>query len=175
MAARRKKEEKEQFFRDLARLDDYIDEDDGLFEQTPSFPQRTPALVQRGAPPVMSTSPATIVISSDESGNSQDPPNDNIIHTSRFNTTGHNALKRKRPSPRGLSVPAETRVTTEPEPLRPSSSPIPTTKGKIPTASSLRRTRSDQGPTVPKLRKRDKKLEQIPTEQQIFHGLTLCI
>ncbi|KIV88885.1 hypothetical protein PV10_08517 [Exophiala mesophila] len=177
MAARRKREEKEQFFRDLARLDDYIreDNDNDLYEQTSSLPQqRAVAVMQRAAPPNMNAPPtATIVIPSHESGNSQPSLNNNIVEISRSEFTSHNALKRKRPSSRGLSVPANARTSTAPEAVPASSPPIPTTKSTLPIVSSLRRTLSDQGSIVPKLRKGDKKLERIPLEKQIFHGLTL--
>lgn len=160
MATAEKKKEKEQFFKDLARLDLFIDDED---EFSPDPPVKIPC----------PTLPRC--------RNDTEDSRDTSIPTSTTHTANQISgpcRKRKAigddPISRPTINPAETRAQTKPkpQPTRSFSSPVRGTKK--PKQQAMKRTKSHLDNPNPLWRKGDIPLKTIAKEQQVFDGLVFC-
>ena len=173
MALGRSKEEKVQFFRDLSRLDDFVDEEQDRDEdelEVAQFSHRS--LIKTSRQSYYGKPLETRVISSDDSERSLAPFRSSVAPESLKPRSFTAGGKRKRRSSRSSPKPALRSAKTAPLQTPPASSPVRSFEGAV--SIPLRRVQSDLDIAMPKKRKGDKKLEEIPQERQIFQGLTFC-
>lgn len=155
MAADQKKKEKEQFFKDLSRLDQLMDDVDETSDF--SFKKSHPTSPQ---PPV----PLTESI--------LETPN--AVLVSIPNSQASDAQRRRQKAKnQSYSMPILQSADTEPEPARPSSSPI--RSSMKPKPERLKRSKSLLDNPDPLWRKGDPVLKPVAEDRLVFEGFTFCL
>jgi hypothetical protein len=153
MATDQKKKEKEQFFEDLSRLDQLIDDADETSDF--SFKKSHP------------TSPQPVLVTE----SSSTTPNAALVSLVSSQTSAAQR-RRKEAKDHSLSMPILQPADTELEPVRPSSSPLRHSKKHKP--ERLKRSKSHLDNPDPLWRKGDPVLKPVSEERRVFDGFIFC-
>jgi hypothetical protein len=154
MATDQKKKEKEEFFENLSHLDQLID-DVGETSDF-SFKKPHPASPQ----PVLVTESSTVTP-------------DAVLVPLAHNRTSEVQRKRTVAEKKSLSMPSLKPVDTEPEPIRPFSSPLPASNKHRP--ERLKRSKSQLDNPDPLWRKGDPLLKPVAEDRLVFEGFIFCL
>lgn len=147
------KKEKERFFEDLSRLDQFIGDGD----ETADFSFQKSHPIQSESVRVTEGFSAT--------------PNAVLVSRSDSQTSGAQR-KRKASENKLVSMPSLQTADTEPQPTRPSSSPVRDNKKQKP--GRLKRLKSHLDNPDPLWRKGDPVLKPVAEDRQVFDGFVFC-
>lgn len=156
MATDQKKKEKEQFFEELSRLDQLIDDVDETSDF--SFKNSHPSDPTSPQPVLMTESPSVT-------------PNAVLVSLANSQISDPQRRRQKAKN-QSLSTPIPRPADTEPESIRPSSSPLRDSKKHKP--ERLKRSKSHLDNPDPLWRKGDPVLKPVAEERLVFEGFIFC-